>query len=372
MDITVVRPLELGETEVKRWRMLQETDSLLDSPFLAPEFTQAVGRFRDNVRVAVVTDGPDVVAFLPYETSALGIGHPIAFGLTDLQGIIAAPDLELDAKALLKACGLSVWDFDHLLAHQRTFAPYHRVQRVEPIIDLSAGFDVYLDEARRLAPKTHKTIRYKERKLGREVGEVRYTFDSHDPADLRRLMAWKSDQYRRTGRTDRFARPWIVGLVEELHRTQMGVLSVLHAGEHPVSAHFGLRSGTAMAGWFPAYDTAFAKYSPGMIGHLRLAASAAADGITEIAMGRGGKEFKEWLKSREISIAEGRVARARPGAGLHWLRAEPLNKARGAVLDNPRLYDRADRVLKTYARLRSRTGGSGTGTSGTAASGRDS
>jgi CelD/BcsL family acetyltransferase involved in cellulose biosynthesis len=355
MNITVVRPLDLGDAEIKRWRMLQETDPLLGSPFLAPEFAQAVGRFRDNVRVAVVTDGPDVVAFLPYETSGLGIGHPVGFGLTDLQGIIAPPELELDARALLKACGLSVWDFDHLLAHQATFRPYHRVHRVEPIIDLSAGFDVYMDEARRLAPKTHKTIRYKERKLGREVGEVRYTFASHDPADLRRLMAWKSDQYQRTGRTDRFARPWIVRLVEHLHETGFGVLSVLTAGDRPVSAHFGLRSGTVMAGWFPAYDTEFAKYSPGMIGHLRLAEGAAAHGITEIAMGRGGKEFKEWLKSREIPIAEGRVARFRPGAGLHWVRAEPLNKARNAVLDNPKLYDRADRVLKTYARLRSRT-----------------
>ncbi|HEY7486978.1 MAG TPA: GNAT family N-acetyltransferase [Streptosporangiaceae bacterium] len=349
-----MRPLDLGDAEIKRWRALQETDPLLGSPFLSPEFTQAVGTFRDNVRVAVVTDGPDVVAFFPYERGPLGVGHPVGFGLTDLQGIIAEPDLELDAKDLLKACGLSVWDFDHMLAHQRTFAPYQTVRRVEPIIDLGAGFDVYMDEVRRLAPKTHKTIRYKERKLGREVGEVRYTFESRDPAELRRLMAWKSDQYQRTGRTDRFARPWIVKLVEHLHETGVGVLSVLRAGDQPVSAHFGLRNGTVMAGWFPAYDTTFAKYSPGMIGHLRLAQGAAEHGITEIAMGRGGKEFKEWLKSREIPIAEGRVARLRPGAGVHWLRAEPLNKARNAVLDNPKLYKQADRVLKTYARLRPR------------------
>jgi CelD/BcsL family acetyltransferase involved in cellulose biosynthesis len=354
MKITVVRPLDLGEDEVERWRALQRTDPTLESPFLAPEFTQAVGRFRDNVRVAVVTDGPDVVAFLPYETNMLGIGHPVGFGLTDLQGIIAPPDLELDAKELLKACRLSVWDFDHMLAHQPTFAPYHTVSRVEPIIDLSAGFDVYMDEARKLAPKTHKTIRYKERKLGREVGEVRYTFTSGDPADLRRLMAWKSDQYNRTGRVDRFAQTWIVKLVEHLHETGVGVLSVLRAGDRPVSAHFGLRCGSVMAGWFPAYDTEFAKYSPGMIGHMRLAQGAAEHGITEIAMGRGGKEFKEWLKSREIPIAEGRVARFSAGAGVHWVRAVPLSKARNAVLDNPRLYNRADRVLKTYARLRSR------------------
>ncbi len=354
MRVQIVRPHDLGSAEIKRWREIQLADPLLRNPFLAPEFTQGVGAFRDNVRVAVVTEGPDVVAFLPYEQEAFGVGHPVGYGLTDLQGIVADPALDLDPRTLLRACGLGVWDFDHLLAHQRLFQPYHTVKRVEPIIDLSAGFSVYEQEARKLAPKTHKTIRYKERKLGREVGDVRYVFQSADPAELAVLMGWKSQQYNRTGRTDRFARPWIVKLVEHFHETGFGVLSVLYAGDRPVSAHFGLRNGPVMAGWFPAYDTAVGKYSTGMIGHLRLAEGCAANGVTEIWMGRGGKEFKEWLKSREVPIAEGRVARRSAGATVNWVRTVPLNRARNAALDNPKLYARADKVLKTYARLRGR------------------
>jgi CelD/BcsL family acetyltransferase involved in cellulose biosynthesis len=352
MKITIVRPEDLGEAETARWRELQRTDPDLAGPFLAPEFTLGVGLFRDTVRVAVVEDGGRVTGFFPYERGPLGTGHPVGFGLTDLQGIIAPPDLRLDARDLLRACGLGVWDFDHLLAHQLPFAPFHTAHRVEPVMDLAAGFAAFEEEMRKAAPKTHKTIRYKERKLGRDVGEVRYVFSSRDPADLTRLMAWKSGQYTRTGRTDRFARPWIVDLVRHFHATGFGVLSVLWAGDEPVSAHFGLRSGPVMAGWFPAYDTRFGRYSPGMIGHLRLAQGCADGGITEIAMGRGGKEFKEGFKGREIVIAEGRVARRTAGAALHWARATPLNKARGAVLDNPALYRRADRVLKTYARLK--------------------
>ncbi|MEW2356183.1 GNAT family N-acetyltransferase [Spirillospora sp. NPDC029432] len=354
MKITIVRPGDLGEAEIARWRELQRTDPDLGNPFLSPEFTLGVGRFRDTVRVAVAEDGGEVAAFFPHERGPLGIGHPVGFGLTDLQGIVAPAGLRLDARDLLRACGLGVWDFDHLIARQLPFAPYHKVRRVEPVMDLGAGFAAFEEEMRRAAPKTHKTIRYKERKLGRDVGEVRYEFSSSDPADLTRLMAWKSDQYTRTGRTDRFARPWIVDLVRHFHETGFGVLSVLRAGDEPVSAHFGLRDGTVMAGWFPAYDTRFGRYSPGMIGHLRLAAGCADAGITEIAMGRGGKEFKEGFKGREIVIAEGRVARPTAGAGLHWVRATPLNKARGAVLDDPRLYRHADRVLKAYARMRGR------------------
>jgi CelD/BcsL family acetyltransferase involved in cellulose biosynthesis len=356
MKITVVRPAELGEPEITRWRELQQTDPELANPFLAPEFTLGVARFRPRVRVAVVEEGDKVTAFFPYERGRAGIGHPVGFGLTDLQGIIAPPELRLDARLLLKACRLGVWDFNHLLAHQPTFAAFHTVRRVEPVMDLSGGFEAFIAEARNAAPKTHKTVRYKERKLAREVGEIGYVFDCRDEAELDRLMAWKSDQYTRTGRTDRFATPWIVDLVRHFHRTGFGVLSVLYAGDRPVSAHFGLRSGTVMAGWFPAYDTRFGRYSPGMIGHLRLAQGCAEAGITEIAMGRGGKEFKEGLKSREIPIAEGRVARPLSrhctGAALHWARNAPLNRARNAALNNRKLYDLADRALKTYARLR--------------------
>jgi CelD/BcsL family acetyltransferase involved in cellulose biosynthesis len=354
MKITIVHPADLGDTELRTWRALQQSDPALVNPFLAPEFTRGVARCRPDVRVAVVEDGPDVLAFFPYERSALGVGHPVGFGLTDLQGLIGRPELRLDARALLKACRLNVWAFDHLLAHQATFQPYQTVVRAEPIIDLTSGFEAYSADVHGEGAKRLKEVRYKERKLARDVGKLRYVFASADPAALCLLMRWKSDQYRRTGRMDRFARPWIVRLAEHFHRTGFGLLSILYAGEQPVAANFDLRYRTTVAGWFTAYDPRFARYSPGMIGNLRLAQACAQHGVTEIAMGRGGKQFKERLKSREIRIAEGRVARASAGAALHWLHTTPLNSARNAALGDPRIYDRADRMLKTYARLRGR------------------
>jgi CelD/BcsL family acetyltransferase involved in cellulose biosynthesis len=261
MRIDVVRPDELGEAELRRWRDLQAATPTLANPFLSPEFTLAVGRFRTDARVAVLSDDTGIAGFFPHERRALGIGRPIGAGLTDCQGLIAPSALDLDPRALLRACRLSVWEFDHLLADQAAFAPYHAETRVEPVMDLSAGFAAYAEGARQRSPKTIKTVRYKERKLGRDVGEVSYVFSERDPAELRRLMDWKSAQYRRTGRTDRFAEPWIVALVEHLHETGVGVLSVLRAGDRPISAHLGLRVGTVMAGWFPAYDLEFGKYS---------------------------------------------------------------------------------------------------------------
>lgn len=357
MNIEVVRPSELGEAEIHRWRELQaKFTPVLGNPFLSPEFTLAVGRFNAAARVAVLTDSAGIAGFFPHERHALGIGRPIGAGLTDCQGLIAPSALDVDVRALLRACRLSVWEFDHLLAEQTAFTAHHAETRVEPVMDLTEGFAAYAEGARQRSPKTIKTVRYKERKLGREAGEVTYTFDERDPAELRRLMAWKSGQYRRTGRTDRFAEGWIVALVEHLHTTGVGVLSVLRAGGRPVSAHLGLRTGPVMAGWFPAYDTEFARYSPGMAGHLRMAEAAADAGVTQIAMGRGGREYKDWLKNGEFPIAEGRVARASAAAGLHWVKDAPVRRARSAVLAHPGLYARADRVLKTYARMRRGSG----------------
>ncbi|MFC7648826.1 GNAT family N-acetyltransferase [Streptosporangium lutulentum] len=76
-----------------------------------------------------------------------------------------------------------------------------------------------------------------------------------------------------------------------------------------------MRTGTTLAGWFPAYDTSYAKYSPGLIHHLAMAEKAAEAGIQIIDMGRGEKEYKEKLKNGEYEVAEGRIARPTAGAG---------------------------------------------------------
>ena len=98
---------------------------------------------------------------------------------------------------------------------------------------------------------------------------------------------------------------------------------MLYADGAPVAGHLGLRQGSVIAAWFPAYDTAFRRYSPGLLQHLAMAHDAAADGVEVIDLGRGDKTYKDELKTREITVAEGRVTRAVPSAAVNWLRAGP-------------------------------------------------
>ncbi|MFF5499500.1 GNAT family N-acetyltransferase [Streptomyces aquilus] len=362
MDISVYRPGELSAADRAAWTSLQSKAHLqgspeLANPFLSPEFALAVGRCRRGVRIAVVREDGEPAAFFPFQRTAAGVGRAVGLGVSDAQGLVHRPGFSCDARELLRACGLAVWEFDHLVEGRQPFAAGARGSFPSPVMDVDQGYDAYLRHLRSQAPKFTRTTLAKERRLGRDAGGVRYVHDERDPAVLRTLMSWKSAQYRRTGRSDRFAHDWISRLVEQLFHTRSesfaGILSVLYADERPIAAHFGLRTERVLACWFPAYDPAYAKYSPGLVLHLRMAEAAAADGIAYLDLGRGQKEYKDSLKTREITVSEGWVTRRHPVAIGHRARRAPVRALRNTVQSRPELFAPADRMLRKVGRLRS-------------------
>jgi CelD/BcsL family acetyltransferase involved in cellulose biosynthesis len=354
--IRVLKPDELGEEEAEAWRELRAKSGAPANPFMEPEFTLAVGRVRPAARVAVLWEDGEPAGFFPYEQGPLGHGRAIGLGVSDSQGAVLRPGLTISPRELLRACALSAWEFDNLEAGQGVFQPDAAEEFASPVIDVGAGYAAYEEVLRAQSPKFLKTTLAKERKLGRQVGEVRFVFDERDPAALRTLMEWKSAQYRRTGRRDRFAREWISTLVRLLHETRTpgcsGVLSVLYAADRPVAAHFGLRSSTVLSCWFPAYEPEFAKYSPGLILHLRMAESAAAEGIGMLDLGRGAAEYKDALKTGELRVYEGSSVRPGARAALYWLSREPARRAHSFVRGRPRLAEYAQKTLNQIGSLR--------------------
>ncbi|MEU0335122.1 GNAT family N-acetyltransferase [Streptomyces sp. NPDC006193] len=360
MEITVHRPGELTSELRTAWHRAMDESPEYANPFLAPEFAEGVGRFRAGARVAVLREDGEPVGFLPYERGPFGTGRAIGLGLSDCQALVHRPGVCWNAQEVLRACGLSIFEFDHLVREQRPFGPYVTGTFASPVIDVKPGDGTYAQWLRGTYPGLAKTTLKKERRLGRDVGEVRFEFDERDPGMLRTLMRWKSAQYRRTGRADRFSRPWIVGLVEHLSGVReehlTGVLSVLYAGDRPVAAHFGPRSSTVLAAWFTAYDPELHYYSPGLMMHLRTAEAAARHGVTLVDLGRGDKEYKDWLKTRELRVGEGFAARPHPVALARRLWRRPVRGLRNTVLAHPRLREPADRLLRTVGALRTRPG----------------
>jgi CelD/BcsL family acetyltransferase involved in cellulose biosynthesis len=354
VQISVARPGELGPAEIAAWTSMQRAALSLANPFLCPEFAIAVDKVRSDARVAVLTDGPQIAGFFPFQRRRLGVGVPIGTGLTDCQGVIHAPGLEWDARGLLRACKLSAWQFDCLAEGQTPFERYVSAVAPSPAINLSDGFAAYREKLNAKAPRFCKDLARKTRKFEREAGELRFVADSRDPAELRTLMAWKSEQYRRTGWIDFFDRPWIVDLVDDLFSTRTshfgGLLSVLYAGQTPAAAHFGLRSGRILAHCYPAYDARLSKHSPGLIHHLRMIEETAALGVHLIDMGRGPERYKQTLKNHDLHVAEGMVTRGAVHAAAHRARTGAVRWAGPQLRRHPFLFRAADRILRHFGR----------------------
>jgi CelD/BcsL family acetyltransferase involved in cellulose biosynthesis len=301
MKTKIIRANNFPETLSRRWAEIQEGNPTLYSPFFRPEFTQAVARARNDVFVAVVNDGE---AFFPFQRGHFGLGKPVGGPVSDYHGLVAELGYQCNIKALMKACRLRNWDFDHVPAAQTMFAPWHAYRTGSPVIDIADGPPIGF-------PKLQANHSRKRRKLEREVGPIEVELVTYDPSMLDLCLQWKSAQYLRTGLFDLFTKPWIRTLAEDIASQRnpdfAGMVSVMRAGGKPVAAHFGLRTNTVWHYWFPVYDYQFHQYSTGMLLLLEMVAGASPLGIKTIDFGRGYTDYKMRLATRVVSLIEGRV-----------------------------------------------------------------
>ncbi|MBK3643562.1 GNAT family N-acetyltransferase [Streptomyces sp. MBT33] len=351
MTVTVLTPDLLGAADIAAWKALQQATPALASPFLSPQFTLAVGRHRPTARVAVLSEGSVPVGYFPYEHHRLGLGLPIGSGLCDVQGMVHAPGLDWDVRALLRACGLRLWRYDHLTTGQRPFDSGVVRRSVSPVIDLTSGYEAYAGDLRGRAPARMRQLEAKERRLTRSLGETSLVFEETAPERLDTLMRWKSAQYRAKGQVDLFAKPPVVALLHGLMSTRSatctGTLSTLYAGDRPVAMHFGLRSGRVLQYWFPAYDPEAARFSPGILLLLRMAEAAAAWGLERLDLGKGDERYKQEMKTGDLPLGEGWVTLGTLPAALRRAQMASGQKVRAMVAGSPALRRIALRAVNT-------------------------
>lgn len=360
MRVDLIHPCDLGAAEVASWHGMQRASPSLANPFLTPEFAIAAGHYRPGARVAVLSDNSGTLGYFPFESRRLGLGVPISGWLSGCQGVVHMPNAQWTVRELLRGCGLAAWQFDNLLVEQAPFESHHSAVVPSPVINLTDND--YRAKLHVRAPRMSRELDRKSRKLSREFGPLRLVCDSPDQTVLRLLMLWKSEQARRTQHVDRFALPWVVQLFEELFATRTEVfrseLSVLYAGEHPVSIQFGLRTSGVLVGWFIGYDVQFRRYSPGII-HVRMMAEQLPScGVEILHMGKGATRFTRALKNGDAFVAEGTAtARTMTGA-MYRLQRTGRSWAVSSVRRHAALHRTADRLLRqsgvsrrTYGRI---------------------
>lgn len=352
MNITVVPGGQLSANHLRAWAELQRAEPALSSPFLCPEFTQAVAAVRNDVYVAVFEDSGLPVGFFPFQNGPHGKGRPVGAEVNDLQGLIASAAFPMDLRKLLRACGLVQWEFSRLLAFQRPFERAHVRRHSSGMMDLSRGYDAYL-EARSSAGIGHRKTRQLARKLERERGPLRFELHCADSSPIATLMGWKFDLYRGLGYSDVFQERWIRHLVEGIHSTQTphfgGLLSLLYSGDELVAGHMGMRSRSLLHHWFPAFNPQFAHYSPGMVLMLEIAKQAPTVGVRHIELGGyDDYPYKQRLMTHSIELAEG-IAHVLPGVAA-TRRATAF--AEGWIRRSPRLRPAARMIARAFRGMR--------------------
>ena len=355
MDVSTCRPEELSLADLTGWHRLQSSGPALDSAFLSAHFARTVGRFRDDTRVAVVRHLGEPVAYFAYHLRPLGVARALALGISDAQAVICAPSFSLDPVDLLRSLGIGVWDFDHLISNIDIFGPYSYYTTNAPVMDVSGGYEAYMQQDDRASHRLVRSTLQKRRKLEREQGKLEFVFESSDRDALATLLSWKSEQYKRNGRFDRFARPWIAGVVRELafsdDPTCRGSLSTLTAGGRLVAAHIGVRTPSRLSLWFPAYDPEFGPYSPGLQLFLFMAEGAASQGIRLLDLGVGTETFKQSLASWYYPVSCGQV-QTNPFSGwAHHLTRRGLRKIDNVLGNHPHLRDRLPSSLSGADRV---------------------
>lgn len=350
MNIRVVAAAELTAEHLQTWAEIVRAEPTLDSPFFRPEFTQAVADVRDDVEVAIFEEAGRAVGFFPFQRGRGNVGEPVGDPLNDFHGVVAGAEVAWRPDELLRACRLKAWRFHNLLAVQTPLKPHHTLCVESPYIDVSRGPEAYEQQRRANGSTLFQQLRQKVRQVQRNCGPLRFEPHTDDRDVLATVMQWKVEQYRRIGAPNYLADGWTVALLQRLLERQGqpfgGILSALYAGDQLAAAHFGMRAGGVLHGWFPVYNQDFAKYSPGMLLWMQLIAAAPELGIRRIDLGRGDERYKTSLMTGAIRVAEGAVdLRPLAGALRHgWLSMREA--VRGSVLKTPVRY-----VLRGARRL---------------------
>ena len=328
---------ELTTRERDAWLDLRTANPSLDSPYFHPGFSRAVHQSGQQVAVAVREDRSGITAFLPHHRNRKRL-LPAGWPAADFQGPILAPETSFDPLAVLGRTGRT-FEFDHLLEPAPDFGPWVTEHRSSPFLEVSGGIDGYLGRASRSGRDNIGQARRHTRKLGQQIGELRFVAESTDPAVLDEVIRLKRAQYSATGAHDYFADSRHRHLMHRLLGVRDtafgGILSSVHAGDQLIAAHFGLRSGPVLHWWFPVYDPAFRHLAPGWILLRELIAASPGLGIERIDLGRGDDEYKRRAKTGESTVSEGMVSRGSVRQTVHRARATAIRAVRTSPIGPP-------------------------------------
>ena len=312
LQVELVAIDALGEARWALWRDMLAADPSLNSPYFRPEFAQVAGRISPDAAVAVFSRDGETVGFFPHQRRG-GALQPLAAPMNDYHGVIAfpgqAPSLEEVARALgATRLNVTAWVGETGVGEDR------RTVQVELG---EGGYDGWYAERRTTHGKFFKDKERARRSMEAELGPLRVERGLRDPALLDWLIGLKRDQYRRTARHDIFACGWTADLLHALlkeDREGFGAsMAGLWAGDRLTAIEYSLHAGDQYHFWFPGYDPALSRCSPGILLSMDTMRLASELGYRTFDFGFEGEHYKKYFCNGAHIVREAVVLK--PGLG---------------------------------------------------------
>jgi CelD/BcsL family acetyltransferase involved in cellulose biosynthesis len=321
LDVETLHPNLLSAEDVALWRSLAAAQAGFANPLLGPDFTQAVGKVREDARVAVIRRAGRTLGFLPYHRRPGGLARPIGSPLSDYHGLVSRPEAGLDLAQVLRAADVSVFRYTGLIDPHGVFPASPETDRTAYVIDLNGTTaEAYLEAIRTESPKKIKNYRRLDNKLDREIGPVRLVAGDTSREAFNQLIDWKREQLVRTGGHDFLRADWTRELMADLFSARegdfRGLMINLYAGDTLVGGHFGIRVGDVYHPWIASTSPEHATWSPGQIFFLRAIAAMPELGLTRYDLGPGHDHYKRAYGLNTVTIGEGAVTASSIGGRI--------------------------------------------------------
>ncbi len=311
MDIQLISTDELCGELADRWNEFRLADDYFASPYFDINFVKAVAKVRDDVKVAMFLEDDMVAGFLPFQLNSSGRAVPVGGRLNDYHGIIGHPaNINAAFKSMFKMCDLKSYAFHALPPTSDAWEPYaFRALRTHHL-DLSIGWEGYRKWVRKHS-STVKRQGQKTRNLVKEVGPIRFEFDSDEGDVLERLIELKRGKYQRTKTFDILSVGWAADLLRCLQGVKQpnfqGILQTMWAGDELVCVHFGMLTEKILHYWFPIFDHRFSRYSPGTEMMMLVAKECCQRGIEKLDLGYGDDPWKFKFCNGNTKVLNGQV-----------------------------------------------------------------
>lgn len=298
---------ELPSELIALWTELHDRRHLELGPLLHPGYVRAVSAMRSDVEVGVLTREGEVEGFFPFQRSGLGVARCVGGRLCGQSGAVLRPGATWSPRDFAHQAGLRAIRLRNTSTFDEALRPFQGPAASAPYIDLTGGFEAYQEE-NLTESSLLRQVERRSRKAERDIGPIRFEWQTADASVFGTLLEWKALQRKETRSPNVLDLPWArafaARLVEQKDRCFGGVLSALWFGDTLAAAQLSIRSRRVLHYLIPAYNIELGRYSPGIVCLVHVArACAGAEGIERIELGIGDDRFKRRSCSDEKRLA---------------------------------------------------------------------